>query len=67
MKKHEEEREENLFFASKSDDSTKSNEWYVDGGCNNHMTGDERLFCQLIITILEVLIASKSNIPSLLK
>ncbi|XP_069148339.1 uncharacterized protein [Solanum lycopersicum] len=25
--KHEEEREENLFFASKSDDSTKSNEW----------------------------------------
>ena len=42
--KQEEEREENLFFASKSDASTKSNEWYVDGGCSNHMTGDEKAF-----------------------
>ncbi|XP_015160208.1 uncharacterized protein [Solanum tuberosum] len=42
--KREEEREENLFFASKSDTSTKSNEWYVDSGCSNHMTGDEKGF-----------------------
>ena len=38
--KHYEEREENLFFASKSDASTKRNEWYVDSGCSNNMTGD---------------------------
>ena len=38
--KHEEEREENLFFVSKSDASTKCNKWYVDSGCSNNMTGD---------------------------
>ncbi|XP_069144525.1 uncharacterized protein [Solanum lycopersicum] len=42
--KQEEERGQNLFFASKSDASTKSNEWYVDSGCSNHMTGDEKAF-----------------------
>ena len=47
--KQEEEREENLFFASKSDASTKSNEWYVDSGCSNHMTRDEKTSSQLII------------------
>ena len=36
--------EENLFFASISDASIKSNEWYVDSGCTNHMTGDEKDF-----------------------
>jgi len=46
-KKQEEEREENLFFASKSDTSIKSNEWYVDSGCSNHMTGDEKAFLSI--------------------
>ena len=44
---HEEEREENLFFASKSDASTKSNERYVDSGCTYHMTGDEKAFLSI--------------------
>nr|XP_025884771.1 uncharacterized protein LOC112940700 [Solanum lycopersicum] len=45
--KHEEEREENHFFASKSNASTKSNEWYVDSVCTNHMTGDEKVFLSI--------------------
>ncbi|XP_069148055.1 uncharacterized protein [Solanum lycopersicum] len=45
--KHEEEREENIFFACKSDASTKSNEWYVDSGCSNYMTGDEKAFLSI--------------------
>ena len=45
--KQEEEKEENLFFSSKSDASTKSNEWYVDSGCSNHMTGDEKAFLSI--------------------
>ncbi|KAH0713668.1 hypothetical protein KY289_009627 [Solanum tuberosum] len=35
--------EENLFFASQCDVSAKSNEWYIDSGCSNHMTGDEKV------------------------
>ncbi|KAH0685915.1 hypothetical protein KY284_016468 [Solanum tuberosum] len=42
--KREEEREENLLFAYQSDASVKNNEWYVDSGCSNHMTGDEKAF-----------------------
>ncbi|XP_069142917.1 uncharacterized protein [Solanum lycopersicum] len=42
---------ENLFFASKSDASTKNNEWYVDSGCSNHMTGDEKTFLSINNTI----------------
>ena len=45
--KQEEEREENLFFASKSDASTKINEWYIDRCCSNHMTGDEKAFLSI--------------------
>ena len=45
--KQEEEREENLFFASKSYASTKLNEWYVDSGCTYHMTGDEKAFLSI--------------------
>ena len=41
--KQEEEKEDNFFFASKTCASTKNNEWYVDSGCSNHMTGDETL------------------------
>ena len=47
VKIHEEEREENLFFASKSNASTKRNEWYVDSGCSNHMTRDEKAFLSI--------------------
>ena len=47
MKKKEEERKEILFFASNSDASTKINEWYVDSGCSNHMTGDEKTFLSI--------------------
>ena len=36
-----------FFFASKSYASTKSNEWYVDSGCSNHMTGDEKAFLSI--------------------
>ena len=45
--KEEEEREENLFFASKSYASTKLNEWYVDSGCTYHMTGYEKTFISI--------------------
>ena len=45
--KQEEEREEKIFFASKFDASTKSNEWYVDSGCTNHMTGDGKTFLSI--------------------
>ncbi|XP_049375587.1 uncharacterized protein LOC125840652 [Solanum verrucosum] len=40
---HEEEMKENLFFASQCDVSAKSKEWYIDSGCSNHMTGDEKV------------------------
>ncbi|XP_059298082.1 uncharacterized protein LOC132050733 [Lycium ferocissimum] len=43
----EEEKEENLFYASQSDVSAKSNEWYVDNGCTDHMTGDEKAFLSI--------------------
>ncbi|XP_049394550.1 uncharacterized protein LOC125858797 [Solanum stenotomum] len=43
----EEEMEENLFFASQCDVSAKSNKWYIDSGCSNHMTGDEKVFLSI--------------------
>ena len=45
--KQDKEREENLLFDSKSDASTKINEWYVDSGCSNHMTGLEKAFLSI--------------------
>ncbi|KAH0689471.1 hypothetical protein KY289_016829 [Solanum tuberosum] len=39
--------EENLFFASQCDVSAKRNEWYIDSGCSNHMTGDEKVFLSI--------------------
>ena len=45
--KQDEEREENHLFTSKSDASTKSNEQYVDSGCSNHMSGDEKTFLSI--------------------
>ena len=45
--KQEEEREENLFFASKSDASIKNNELCVDNGFSNHMIWDEKAFLSI--------------------
>ncbi|CAL9015237.1 unnamed protein product [Prunus brigantina] len=33
----------NLFYANCSTTEIKTNEWYVDSGCNNHMTGNLEL------------------------
>ena len=37
----------NLLFASKSDASTKNNVWYVDSGCSNQITRNEKAFLSI--------------------
>lgn len=46
---HEEEKEEEakLFYARQTSSEEKNETWYVDSGCTNHMTGDERILCDI--------------------
>lgn len=43
----EEKEEETLLMAYHDKDEPQSNMWYLDSGCNNHMSGNKSLFSEL--------------------
>ena len=39
--------DQSLFFACQSASKHKNNVWFLDSGCSNHMTSDEKIFLDM--------------------